>query len=195
MRSCVSASIILILVTRYSWIFSLVFFAMFTTISITLNSWFDIFRHAFSDLGGPRANYPWIYNTGLIISSIPLLIFSTYLINVSSNKIETIGASYLVLSSMFLALIGVYPSGTQPHIFVTTCFFILAYTSFLIHGLGVFLRGKNLGLMQYAIFFTGLIIGLIIEWVFKWPSAALLETYAIIIIVLMALVASYTTKK
>ncbi|MEM4984919.1 MAG: DUF998 domain-containing protein, partial [Sulfolobales archaeon] len=45
-------------------------FSAWTTIflSVSKNPWFNVFKHALSDLGGPRAVDPWIYNVGLIVT-------------------------------------------------------------------------------------------------------------------------------
>ncbi|WP_297125301.1 DUF998 domain-containing protein [Thermococcus sp.] len=51
-----------------------------------------------------------------------MLAFSIYLIRVAKNKVQTIGGAYISISAIFLALIGVFHSGTQPHVFVSTYF-------------------------------------------------------------------------
>jgi Predicted membrane protein len=80
-------------------------------LSIAVNPWFDFFRDAFSDLGGPGAGDPWIYNTGLIVAAVFLGLFSMDIIASSSNKLEAVGGAYISISAVFLALIGIYHAG------------------------------------------------------------------------------------
>ncbi|AEA13531.1 hypothetical protein TUZN_2073 [Thermoproteus uzoniensis 768-20] len=144
--------------------------------SISVNPWFDISRNAFSDLGGPRAAYPWIYNDGLILAAAFLGLFSVHVVSSSSNKLEAVGGAYLSISAIFLALIGIYHEGTRPHVFVSTWFFIQAFLGFLIYGLGrVLVERRRIRLSYVAIFFAALAGALIVPW----PSAAALEAYEI----------------
>jgi Predicted membrane protein len=140
-------------------------------LSIAVNPWFDFFRDAFSDLGGPGAGDPWIYNTGLIVAAVFLGLFSMDIIASSSNKLEAVGGAYISISAVFLALIGIYHAGTRPHVFVSTWFFIQAFLGFLIYGLGLALAGgKRLGLSYAAVFLAALAGALAAPW----PSAAAL---------------------
>ena len=49
-------------------------------ISIAQNPWFVFINYAFSDLGGPQANRPWIFNYGLMLLSILSFLYSFSLI-------------------------------------------------------------------------------------------------------------------
>ncbi|MBP1357703.1 MAG: DUF998 domain-containing protein, partial [Sulfolobus sp.] len=63
-------------------------------ISIYLNPWFDFLKNAFSDLGSDYANYPFVFNYGLVISSIFMFLYAVWLIYSAKNKIETIGSGF-----------------------------------------------------------------------------------------------------
>ena len=153
-------------------------------ISIVLNPWFDIFRHAFSDLGGPEANYPWVYNFGLISVSILVFLYSIYLATVAGNKIEVIGSAFLMIASVFLALIGLFPAGTRPHTFVSTWFFIQMDLAIIAWGLGLLVRGlRDIG----SIFIAMGIISPILALILEWPSIAVLEAFGIAVIDLWVL--------
>lgn len=152
-------------------------------VSISVNPWFDFLRDAFSDLGGPRAYDPWIYNAGLIVAAILLGLFSMDIIISSLNKLETVGGAYLSVSAFFLALIGIYHEGTRPHVFVSTWFFIQAFLGFLIYGVGLALAGrKQLGIAFVTLFVAALLGALAVPW----PSAATMEAYEIILLTIGA---------
>ncbi len=155
-----------------------------TLVSIRYNPWFSFYIHAFSDLGGPGANHPWIYNTGLIISALFVALLSMDMVLVSKTRVGIVGGSYLSISSIFLALIGIFPSGTYPHVFVSVWFFIQAFIGFLIFGIGEFRREPIYLTAIAAIFLAGLLGALLI----KWPSAATIEAYEIILLTMAAAV-------
>lgn len=48
-------------------------------VCISLNPWFVFTKNAFSDLGGPMARDPWLYDYGLIASAILAFLYATYL--------------------------------------------------------------------------------------------------------------------
>ncbi|HII60587.1 TPA: DUF998 domain-containing protein [Pyrococcus horikoshii] len=145
--------------------------------SISNNPWFSFFKNALSDLGDPaKASHPWIYNYGLIVTSPFVLAFSIYLIIAAKNKIQTVGGAYISISSLFLALIGIFHAGTRPHVFVSTYFFIQFFLGMLIYGVG----SKTAIRLTSIIIFILALLGLFIPW----PSVALEETYEIVLIML-----------
>lgn len=148
-------------------------------ISIAQNPWFVFINHAFSDLGGPQANRPWIFNYGLMLLSILSSLYSFSLIKDATNKIETVGGTFMLIASVFLALIGIYPSGTNPHTFVSIGFFIQSDLVIIAWGIGLLFRGlKRLGTLFSVIGILGPLVALIVQW----PSIAILETFSILII-------------
>jgi hypothetical membrane protein len=75
-------------------------------------------------------------------------------------------------------LIGVFPSGTQYHYFISVWFFAQADLAIIVFGLGI-VGSMN---KQFGIIF--LIIGLIgpiIAYIVNWPSTAIVEVYGILI--------------
>ena len=88
---------------------------------------------------------------------------------------EIVGSSYVSLSGVFLALIGVYPSGTNPHTFVSTWFFLQIFIGYIIPGLGIHRRRIKYGLEMSQIVIAALLIAIIIEAIWGWPSAAVIE--------------------
>lgn len=167
---------------RFSGLTASVVFWIFTLISISFNSWFDFYRDAFSDLGGSRAFYPWIYNTGLVISSIFIEAFSIHMIIVSRDKLGVVAGSYMSVAGIFLSLIAVFPAGTRPHVFVSTWFFIQAFIGALLYGLARVREDKIFSTTIFIIFILAVVGALI-----KWPSAATLEAYEIILLTIFSI--------
>ncbi len=167
---------------RYSGVAASAIFWIFTTASISVNKWFNFLRDAFSDLGGPEANYPWIYNLGLVLSSIALMIFSIHMIYYSKSRIGVVAGSYFSVASIFLALIAVFPAGTRPHVFVSTWFFIQAFLESLIYGVSIYRSDKLFAKIIFIIFILGILGALI-----KWPSASSVESYEIILLTVFAI--------
>ncbi|MEM2826282.1 MAG: DUF998 domain-containing protein [Sulfolobales archaeon] len=148
-------------------------------LSVSKNPWFNVFKHALSDLGGPRAVDPWIYNVGLIVTGALASTYATYLAKTSTSKISTYASSFIFIAGIFLALIGLFPSGTRPHVFVSTWFFIQMWMALVASTID-FLFKKQLipGLTLLSLSIIGPLGALLV----KWPSVALLEIYGIIII-------------
>ncbi|AHL22284.1 DUF998 domain-containing protein [Thermococcus nautili] len=153
---------------------------LFVAWSVSRNPWFSFWRNALSDLGGARANSPWIYNAGLVVTSFFVLAFAVYLISTALNKAQTVGGAYISVSAIFLALIGIFHEGTKPHVFVSTYFFVQFFLGTLIYGLGSRRNVRVASLVLFALAVIGAF--------FKWPSTALLETYEIILVMVFTLV-------
>ncbi|ASJ03743.1 hypothetical protein A3L09_06260 [Thermococcus profundus] len=154
---------------------------LFVAWSISRNGWFSFFGNALSDLGDPsKAASPWIYNYGLIVTSFFVLAFAVYIILIAENKPQTVGGAYISVSAVFLALIGVFHSGTGPHVFVSTYFFVQFFLGTLIYGIGSKKQGIRYG--SVLIFLLAL-FGTFIHW----PSVALGETYEIVLVMAFTL--------
>ena len=143
--------------------------------AMRLNPWFDPLRGAFSDLGGPRSSYPWVFNEGLVISALILAAFSLALISISENKTEGVGGSFMLVASMFLAMIGIFHEGTYPHDFVSLWFFVQADMAIAALGLGRLPVTRKSGAFLTAWSFVGIAVAVAI----RWPSTATLEAFGI----------------
>jgi hypothetical membrane protein len=108
------------------------------------------------------------------------------------NKLESMGSSFIFIAGIFLILIGIYPSGTDPHVFVSTWFFLQADLAIIVWGLGLIYRNaRNIGY-----FFTAMgILGPIIAMMVDWPSAATVEAYGIVIIDIWVILLTWLLKK
>ena len=155
----------------YAWI------VILTCISI--NPWFVFTEHAFSDLGAPTANSPWLYNYGMISIGVLIIIYSIYLAYFAENKLMTVGAAFSSIAGIFLMLVGLYPSGTRPHVFVSTYFFLQFDLAIIIWSLGAYRVDKNF------LYLSALLVGLaapFIGFLVPWPSAATVEAFGVIVI-------------
>ncbi|MHB1708594.1 MAG: DUF998 domain-containing protein [Thermoplasmataceae archaeon] len=137
------------------------------------NPWFDFYTDALSALGSPGATDPWIYNVGLMFTSILIVLYASGLILYSRNEIQTVGASFFVVAAMFLALIGIYHGGTYPHDFVSMWFFIQADIAIIIWGSGAIVRKRIIG--AYSVLIA--VSATVLAYAVSWPSSAELETF------------------
>ncbi len=165
---------------RYGGAITLVVYWSFTLVAMHHNPTFSVMGGALSDLGAPNANAPWIYNYGLILSFAPFFLYSLYLIYISENKIQTAGATMILISSVFLAFIGIFHSGTSPHGFVSSYFFLQFFFGMLVFSCGMKSALRYLG--------VGLFIAALIGAFLPWPSTAILEIYEIIVIAIFVIV-------
>ncbi len=107
---------------------------MFTCLGLSIASspWFTWTQHAFSDLG-VQQNTAVLFNNGMILGGILILIFSFGLMRVLSKKI---GAYLLALSAFALIGIGLFPETIFTLHFVTSAsFFVLLIIGLLMIGL------------------------------------------------------------
>ena len=148
------------------------------------SSWFDFWSHAFSDLGVPgRAFRPWVYNYGLIATGGLAIAYSLGLYRWARYKLEVVAASFMGLAGVFLALIGVFPGGTRPHVFVSTWFFVQVDMALIPLAYSLWrYRGYRPALAALAASLAGFPVYIAIEALWGWPSVAAAEAYGILVI-------------
>jgi len=97
-------------------------------IAISMTQEFSWYHNALSDLGGPlgiRYGANVVFNSGLIIAGILLLIFAIQVLTDFQYLVRKIGAFILLLSAISLTLIGVFPeTAGKIHYYVSVAFFI-----------------------------------------------------------------------
>jgi len=146
--------------------------------SILRNPWFVFTEHAFSDLGGPMAIDAWLFSNGMILTGLTIILYGVYLVRVSFNKLTTVGAAFLLITGGFLTLIGVFPSGTEPHFFISVGFFTMSDLSILAWGGGLLGGEKDV----FGKIYVGLgILGPVMTSIIPWPSTAVVEAFGILI--------------
>ncbi|MEM3873307.1 MAG: hypothetical protein QXE05_12175 [Nitrososphaeria archaeon] len=85
-------------------------------------------------------------------------------------------------------MIAIFPSGTEPHRFVSLEFFLLVAITIFFIAIAFYVDGeKGYGSLSITIFLTGILGSALIEW----PSTALLGIYNIILITLWAILITH----
>lgn len=114
-----------------------------TTLSATLLS--PTFRwtgNALSDLGAPGAANPWLFNGGLVASAAVTLLFAWTLWAVAEHPVQRVGAVAFSATNVALALVGLFPSGTDLHGPVALAYFVLLTFTLWLSGSGSVLAGR-----------------------------------------------------
>ncbi|MBS7619365.1 DUF998 domain-containing protein [Candidatus Bathyarchaeota archaeon] len=145
--------------------FSTVFYA------IRVSPWFNWSRNALSDLGVSGLS-ALIFNSGLVVTSMLLIIFSLGLLEYTNRKIGKLGSYIFLISSLFLLFVGVFNERFGIiHFYVSVGFFVSLIISLLVFGF-YFLNEKS-------IFFSSLslIVGIIgiFVWSLPWEGVAIPE--------------------
>jgi hypothetical membrane protein len=145
--------------------------------------WFVYTRDAYSDFGGAVSCCPGLYNYGLMIVGAIMVLFSACIVWYSVGKLEVLGGGFLSLAGIFLALIGLFPSGHRHHVFVSTWFFVQANLALILLFLGLWKSYKEESYKAILILqLLAFPIAIIVELLWSWSSAAVIETYGIILI-------------
>lgn len=149
-------------------------------LAISRNPWFVFTENAFSDLGAVSANDPWLFNTGMILTGVMIVLYAVYLLNTSINKTGKIGGASMALTGFMLMMIGFFPEGTPYHYLVSVWFFSQGALTVLIWGLAL-IGDENW--KRYGVIFIFLgVVGPLVAVVVPWPSTAVAEAYGILIL-------------
>jgi len=136
-------------------------------IAIANAPWFTWYANALSDLGA-HAGSDYIFNTGLMIAGILLLLFSIGLFLHFQDLLSKVGAIFLVLDSIALFAIGFFPETAGIiHFYVSVMFFVMFPLGYLIISVAFLLKKSNIWLAMLAL--IGAIASIII-WSFPWRS-------------------------
>ncbi|MEM3677913.1 MAG: DUF998 domain-containing protein [Candidatus Bathyarchaeia archaeon] len=109
--------------------------------ALSMSPWFDWRRNALSDLGVGSSSL--IFNLGLILGGLPLLIFGLSLYIYYRRAALGFGWLLLALSGASLTGIGAFPEDKGAiHLYFSVAFFTLLASSLLSIGLGMFLRRR-----------------------------------------------------
>ena len=146
-------------------------------------NWFVFTRDAFSDLGGKRSCCPGLYNYGLVLTGLVIIAYSLCLYYLAKSKPEVLGAGYVGLAGVFLGLIGVFPEGTRPHVFVSSWFFVQMDLGLMFQSIGLYIRSRRWeGFWGAILSLLAFPVAILIELTVGWPSAAVLEAYGVLVI-------------
>uniref|UniRef100_A0A7C4FFB8 DUF998 domain-containing protein n=1 Tax=Thermofilum pendens TaxID=2269 RepID=A0A7C4FFB8_THEPE len=165
-------------------------FHLVVALAVARNSWWSFWEHAFSDLGGPRAADPWVYNYGLVLLGVLLALFSLGLLSASRSNGAAFASGLYFTAGIFLALIGIYPSGTRPHTFVSTWFYAQSFLATLALGLALLHEKRRLpGAVLLLLSLSPAPLAYLVEVLVGWPSVAAIEYFGAAFIAAAAAVA------
>jgi len=85
-----------------------------------------------------------------------------YFAIINEEKIGVIGSSFVMVTSIFLALIGIFHEGTYPHVFVSTWFFVQFNIAILTYGIGLLTRMKKLGISMILLFLVATLVAVLV---------------------------------
>ena len=97
--------------------------------------------NALSDLGASGAANPWLFNWGLVASAALTILFSWALWRGATNGLQRLGTVTFAGTNAALALVGLFPTGTDLHLPVAVAYFVLLTFTLWIHGSGWVLSG------------------------------------------------------
>jgi len=123
-----------------------------------------------------------IFNYRLIVFGLLILLFSIYTIIISSNRVETVSGSFMVIASFYFMLIGVFLYDFNPPLIHAFCSNLILFDRVSVcHCLGGWLtfgRKEKLGLiiLLFSIS-TPIVVGFL-----SYYSAALVESYGILVL-------------
>ena len=148
-------------------------------IAISQSPWFGWTANALSDLGVSGAAS--IFNSGLIVGGILMMVFAAGLLVVSGGALERAGAALLFIGAIALSCIGVFTeSAGDIHTYVAVAFFGISAISFFLIGAGSIVAGsKKFGLLTVL---AGVLVGLPWVFVWAWSGLAIPETLSALVI-------------
>lgn len=155
----------------------------FITAAILIHPWFRWPDHALSGLGALGTTHNFVYNLGLIVTGVLGLVFVLGLWNFFESQISYLGSGLFGVGLVFLILVGVFPGGTGPHVFVSGAFFGFCAFGMLVIGLNLLRKPeeRTWGVFMLAV----LILGGAILWLgstISYPlGAAIPETIGAVI--------------
>lgn len=137
----------------------------FVLTAIVLFPQFSWTENALSDLGVQEGATATLFNYGLIVGGILLLVFVSGLFVSQKTMLGRIGVIISVLAALALVAIGVFPGNVKPtHYYVSVAFFLLFPVSMLVVGVAFLLTAKvKLG---FFTFLAAIVAALI--WVMQW---------------------------
>jgi hypothetical membrane protein len=135
-------------------------FIFLAVVSYPQFSWVD---NALSDLGVVVGVTAVLFNSGLIISGVLCFVFATgVFVFLGGRAVSRMGAFVLVLASLALVAIGVFPESVRGvHYFVSVAFFVLLPVSLLIIAGAFWLVGQ----VRMAVFTLLVAIAAVTPWV------------------------------
>jgi hypothetical membrane protein len=130
-------------------------------VATVLSPSFSWTASALSDLGRPGEPTTWLFDGGLIVGALLALPFVWGLWSNRENGFDAVGTVLLLLSLVSMALVGVFPEGTELHFPMALTFFsALTYALFFL-GTGRVVAGVT----RFGLAGIWLGIGHVTSWV------------------------------
>jgi len=112
-------------------------------LTTTMAPWFSWPGDALSDLGHPdRWELYWIYNYGLMVAGTLGVVFAVRSALDRGTLAHVAGSLVMAVSLADLALVGYYHAGRDPHVLVSTLFFVTLTYGVFLYGSGEVLAGN-----------------------------------------------------
>ncbi|MGM0510971.1 MAG: DUF998 domain-containing protein [Thermoplasmatota archaeon] len=92
-------------------------------ISILIHPWFSWADHALSDLGAVETSYNNVFNFALMATGMIAIVFAFGIFRLAEDYMGILGVSLFIISLVLLIMIGIFPSGTPPHFYISVSFF------------------------------------------------------------------------
>ena len=146
------------------------FFIVF--IAISYAPWFSWTNNALSDLGR-QGNEAIIFNNGLMITGLLILLFSRGLYEIAiKNFWGKLGSIIHIIASLFLFLIGLFNINITPwHFYVSVGFFVTLPIAIIIYSIYLYQsKMPFFALIGWIFSVTALLI-----WTLNWSSVAIPE--------------------
>lgn len=129
--------------------------------------WFHWRYNWLSDLGVHTGSETY-FNTGLIVSGLLMIFFSIGIfLYLDGNAISRIGKATLLVGSISLMMIGVFPEDIVPnHQIATIMFYSLLTLTCMVLGIGHILKRDRLGILMVSSSILSILM-----WAIFWPGA------------------------
>lgn len=82
-----------------------------------------------------------LFNDGLVAGGLLSLPFAHYLARTADDRLQRAGAVAFALTGLAMALVGVFPMGTDPHFPAAVAFYLLLSVTLWLHGAGTLRAG------------------------------------------------------
>ena len=137
----------------------------FILLAILNSPQFSWTEKALSDLGVQEGVTATLFNSGLMIAGILLLVFVSGLFVLQKTMLGRIGVFISVLAALALVAIGTFPESVEPtHYYVSVAFFLLLLVSMLVIGATFLLTARvELG---FFTFLAAIVAALV--WIMQW---------------------------
>ncbi len=131
-------------------------------LSIGLADGFSITADSLSSLGTPEHGVAFLFNGTMIITGTLATVFFATLINRFSHQAQRIGTTIMMIASISLAAIGVFPTDHVLHVPVAVLFFVGISVGILITAYGDQQAGRH----KRARVALNLILLHVVAWIF-----------------------------